>query len=113
MRLALIIIAALMILGVSASALILVQKGNTQTAAATSTSETQEVAAPPARAPVHQAAQAAGSEASPLILQANVGTQSDSPMAAIMQDDPVATATVPNVKDQSASTIAKATVHET
>jgi hypothetical protein len=112
MRLALIIVAALMILGVSASALILVQKGNTQTAAATSTSETQEVAGPPARAPVHQTPQAAGSEASPLILQAHVGTQSGSPMTAIMQD-PVATATVPNVKDQSPSTIAKATVHET
>src|SRR5262249_34496767 len=75
-------------------------------------SETQEVSAPPARAPVHGAAQAADSEASPLILQANVGTQSGSPMAAIMEQ-PVATATVPNVKDQSPTTLAKATVHET
>jgi hypothetical protein len=89
MRLVVIFVAASMILGVTASALILMQKGSTQTATATSTiyiaSGTQEVSSPPARAPVSQTAQAAGSEASPFILQANVDTQSGS-RTAVMQD---------------------------
>jgi hypothetical protein len=69
------------------------------------------VSSPPTRAPVSQTAQAAGSEASPFILQANVDTQSGS-RTAVMQD-PLAAATAPNVKDQSPSTISKAMVHET
>ena len=75
-------------------------------------SVTQEVSAPPARAPVTQIAQATGSEASPLILQANVDAQSGSPMTAVTQA-PSAAAAAPNVKDQSPSTISKAMVHET
>jgi hypothetical protein len=89
MRLAVIIVAASMILGVTASALILMQKRSTQTATATSTiyiaSGTQEVSSPPTRAPVSQTAQAAGSEASPFILQANVDTRSGR-RTAVMQD---------------------------
>jgi hypothetical protein len=79
MRLVVIIVAALMILGVAASGLILAQKGSTPTATAASTVYTasvmQEVSALPTRAPVSQIAQATGSEASPLILQANVDAQ--------------------------------------
>jgi hypothetical protein len=114
MRLVIIIVAALMILGVAASGLILAQKGSTPTATAASTvytaSVTQEVSALPTRAPVSQIAQATGSEASPLILQANVDAQSGSPT---VTQAPSAAAAAPNVKDQSLSTISKAIVHET
>jgi len=75
-------------------------------------SATQEVSALPARAPVGQIAQATGSEASPLLLQANVDAQSGSPMTTVTQA-PSAAAAAPNVKDQSPSTISKAMVHET
>jgi len=116
MRLIVIIVAALLILGATASALILVQKGSTQTATETSTvyiaSGRQQVSAPPSRAPVSQNAQAAGSEASSFIFEANVDAQSGSPMTAVMQV-PSATATAPNVTDQSTSTISNAVVHET
>ena len=75
MHLVVIIVAALMILGLAALGLVLAQKGGTPTATAASTvhiaSATQEVSALPARAPVSQIAQATGSEASPLILQAS------------------------------------------
>jgi hypothetical protein len=58
MRWVVIIVAALMILGVAASGLILAQKGSTPTATAASTvytaSVTQEVSAFPIRAPVSQ-----------------------------------------------------------
>ena len=116
MRFVVIIVAALMILGVSASGLILAHKESTPTATAASTvytaSVTQEVSALPTRAPISQIAQATGSEASPLILQANVDAQSGSPMTAVTQA-PSAAAAAPNVKDQSPSTISKAMVHET
>jgi hypothetical protein len=75
-------------------------------------SATQEVSALPARAPVSQIAQATGSEASPLILQANVDAQPGSPMTTVPQA-PSAAAAAPNVKDQSPSTISKAMVRET
>jgi hypothetical protein len=114
MRLVVIIVAALMIVGVAASGLILAQKGSTPTATAASTvytaSVTQEVSALPTRAPVSQIAQATGSEASPLILQANVDAQSGDPMTTVTQ---APSAAAPNVKDQSPSTISKAMVHET
>ena len=116
MRLVVIIVAALTILGVAALGLILAQKGGTPTATAASTvriaSVTQEVSALPTRAPVSQIAQATGSEASPLILLANVDAQSGSPMTTVTQA-PSAAAAAPNVKDQSPSTISKAMVHET
>jgi hypothetical protein len=116
MRLVVIIVAALTIVGVAALGLILAQKGNTRTATAASTvyiaSVTQEVSALPTRAPVSQIAQATGSEAPPLILQANVDAQSGSPMTTFPQA-PSAAAVAPNVKDQSASTISKAVVHDT
>ena len=115
MRLVVIIVAALMILGVAASGLILAQKGSTPTATAASTvyiaSVTQEVSALPTSAPVSQIAQATGSEASPLILQANVEGQTGSPMTTVTQAPSAAAR--PNVKDQSSSTISKAMVHET
>ena len=115
MRLVVILVAAL-IVGVAALGLILAQKGGTPTATAASTvriaSATQEVSALPTRAPVSQIAQATGSEASPLILQANVDAQSGSPMTTVAQAPPAAAA-APNVKDQSPSTISKAMVHET
>ena len=115
MRLVVIIVAALMILGLAALGLVLAQRGATSTATAASTariaSETQEVSAPPTRALVGHIAQATGSEAPPLILQANVGVQSGSPMATVTQA-PSAAAAAPNVKDQNPSTIAKALVHE-
>ena len=115
MRLVVILVAAL-IVGVAALGLILAQKGGTPTATAASTvriaSATQEVSALPARAPVSQIAQATGSEASPLILRANVDAQSGSPMTTVTQA-PSAAAAAPNVKDQSPSTISKAMVHET
>ena len=116
MGLVVIIVAAFTILGVAALGLVLAQKGGTPTATASSTvyiaSVTQEVSALPARAPVTQIAQATGSEASPLILQANVDAQSGSPMTTVTQA-PSAAAVAPNVKDQSPSTISKAMVHET
>jgi len=121
MRFVVIMVAALMILGaVAASGLILAQKGSTPkgnipTATVASTeytaSATQEVSAP-TRAPSNQIAQATGTEASPLILQADVDAQSDNPITTVMQA-PSATAAAPNVKDQSLSTISKAIVHET
>ncbi len=113
MRLVVILVAAL-IVGVAALGLILEQKGGTPSATAASTlriaSATQEVSALPTRAPISQIARATGSEASPLILQANVGVQSGSPMATVTQAPSAAAA--PNVKDQKPSTIAKALVHE-
>src|SRR5580692_12604434 len=115
MRLVVILVAAL-IVGVAALGLILAQKRGTPTTAAVSTvriaSATQEASALPARAPVSQIAQATGSEASPLILQAHVDAQTGSPMTTGMQA-PSAAAAAPNVKDQSPSTISKAMVHET
>jgi hypothetical protein len=110
-------VAALMILGaVAASGLILAQKGapkgNIQTATVASTlytaSATQEVSAP-THAPSNQIAQATGSEASPLILQANVDAQSDNPITPVTRA-PSAAAAAPN---QSLSTISTAIVHET
>src|SRR6478735_279738 len=102
MGLVVIIVAAFTILGVAALGLILAQKGSTPTATAASTvyiaSVTQEVSALPARAPVTQIAQATGSEASPLILQANVDAQSGSPMTTVTQA-PSAAAAAPNVKE--------------
>ncbi len=115
MGLLVIIVAAFTILGVAALGLVLAQKGATPTATAASTvyiaSVTQEVSALPARAPFTQIAQATGSEASPLILQANVDAQSGSPMTTVTQ--PPSAASAPKVKDQSPSTISKAMVHET
>jgi hypothetical protein len=112
MHLVVIIVAALMILGLAALGLVLAQKGVTPTATATSTvhiaSATQEVSALPARESVSQIAQA-GSEASPLILQAHVDAQTGSPMTTGMQA-PSAAAAAPNVKDH---TISMAMVHET
>ena len=117
MRLVVIIVAALMILGVAALGLILAQTGSAPTAMVASTvhiaSATQEVSALPARAPVSQIAQATGSEVSPLILQANVDAQTGSAMTTGVQAPSSAAAAVPNVKDQSPSTISKAMVHET
>jgi hypothetical protein len=119
MRSVVTIVAALMILAVAALGLILAQKestpkGNTPTATVASTvyiaSATQEVSAP-TRAP-GQIAQATGSEASPLILQANVDAQSDNPTMTVARA-PSAAAAAPNVKDQSLSTISKALVHAT
>jgi hypothetical protein len=122
MRLVVTIVAALMILGaVAASGLILAQKGSTPkgnipTATVASTvyiaSATQEESALPTRAPVSQIARATGSEASPLVLQANVDAQSGSPMTTVTQASSAAAA-APNLKDQSLSTISKAIVHET
>jgi hypothetical protein len=115
MRLVVILVAAL-IVGVAALGLILAQKGGTPTATAASTvriaSATQEVSALPTRAPISQIAQATGSEASPLILRANVDPQSGSPMTTVTRA-PSAAAAAPNLKDQSPSTISKALVHET
>jgi len=108
MRVLVFIVAALMILGLAAFGLVLAQKGATPTATAASTvriaSATQEVSALPARAPVSQIAQATGSEASLLILQADVDAQSGSPMTTAPQA-PSAAVAAPNVKDQSPSTI--------
>ena len=116
MGLVVIIVAAFTILVVAALGLVLAQKGGTPTATAASTvriaSATQEVSALPTRAPVSQIAQATGSEASPLILRANVDAQSGSPMTTVTQA-PSAAAAAPNLKDQSPSTISKALVHET
>ncbi|MGB7011106.1 MAG: hypothetical protein WBD97_11950, partial [Pseudolabrys sp.] len=116
MRFVVIIVAALMILGFAAFGLVSAQKGATPTATAASTvrvaSATQNVPALPARTPVSQIAQATGSEASPLILQANVDAQSGSPMTTVTQA-PSAAAAAPNLKDQSPSTISKTMVDET
>jgi hypothetical protein len=109
----------LMILGLAALGLVLAQKGATPTAAAASTvriaSATLEVSALPARAPVGQIAQATGSDASLLILQAHVDEQTGSPMTTGVQAPSAAAAAAPNVKDQSfgPSTISKAMIHET
>ena len=115
MRLVVILVAAL-IVGVAALGLILAQKRGTPTTAAVSTvriaSATQEGSALPTRAPITQIAQATGSEASPLILQANVDAQSDNPTTTVTRA-PSAAAAAPNVKDQNLSTISKAMVHET
>ena len=108
MRLVVIIVAALTIVGVAALGLVLAQKGTTPTTTAAST---VRIASLPARPPVSQIAQATGSEASPLILQANVDAQSGSPMTTVTQAPSAASA--PKVKDQSPSTISKAMVHET
>ena len=119
MHLVVIIVAALMILGLAALGLVLAQKGVTPIATAASivhiASATQEVSALPARAPVSQIAQATGSEASLLILQADVDAQTGSPMTTGMQAPSAAAAAAPNVKDQSLgpSTISKAMVRET
>jgi hypothetical protein len=116
MRWLVINIAALMILGVAASGLILVQKRSTPTGTAASTvynaSVLPEVSAHPTRAPVSQIAQATASEGSPVILQANVDTQSGSPMTTVTQAPSTAT-TAPDIKDQSPSAISKAMVSET
>jgi hypothetical protein len=84
-----VIVAALIILGLAAFGLVLAQKGATPTATAASTvriaSETQEVSVLPARVPVSQIAQATGSEALPLILQAKVDAQSGSSMMTVTQ----------------------------
>jgi hypothetical protein len=88
MRLVATIVAALMSLGVAVLGLILAQKGSTlkggtptaTVASAVYIAEAQEVSALPTRAPASQIAQATGSEASPLILQANVDPQSGSPI---------------------------------
>ena len=68
----------------------------------------------PARTPISQIAQATGSEASLLIVQARVDAQTGSRMTTGMQT-PSAAAAAPNVKDQSfgPSTISKAMIHET
>jgi hypothetical protein len=121
MRLVIAIVAALMILGVAASGLILAQMGGTSkrstpTAAVASTAYiapvTQEASALPARTPSNQIAQATGSEAPPLILEANVDAQSGNPITTVTQAPSVAAA-APKVKDQSPSTISKTLVHET
>jgi predicted membrane-bound mannosyltransferase len=114
------IIAALMVLGaVAASGLILARKGTTPkgnipTATMASTvyvaSATQEVSAP-TRVPSSKIAQATGSEASPLILQANADAQSGNPITTVTRA-PSAAAAAPNVKDQSLSSISKVMVHE-
>jgi hypothetical protein len=70
-----------------------------------------EASALPARAPVSKTAQAMASEASPLILQANVDAQSGSPMTTVTPAASTA-ATAPDVKDNP-STISKAMVSET
>ena len=120
MRFVVIIVAALMILGFAAFGLVSAQKGATPTATAASTvrvaSATQNVPALPARTPVSQIAQATGSEASLLILQARVDAQTGSRMTTGTQTPmAAAVAAAPNVKDQSfgPSTISKALVHET
>jgi hypothetical protein len=116
MRLVVIIFAVLTIFGVAASGLILAQKRSTPTATAASrvdvATAAQEASTLPTGAQVSQITQAAGSKASPLILEANVDAQSRSPTTTATPSVPP-TATAPNVKDQSPSTISKAMVHET
>jgi Flp pilus assembly protein TadG len=76
MRLVVIIFAVLTIFGVAASGLILAQKRSTRTATAASrvdvATAAQEASTLPTGAQVSQITQAAGSKASPLILEANV-----------------------------------------
>jgi hypothetical protein len=119
MRMVATIVAALMILGVAALGLILAQKGSTPkgnipTATVPSTayiaSATQEVSTP-TRAPISQIAQATSSEASPVILQADVDAQSGSPITTVAPALSAAAA-APNVKDQSPIAISKAMVYE-
>jgi hypothetical protein len=119
MHLVVIIVAALMILGLAALGRVLAQKRVTPIATAASTlhiaSVTQEVPAQPAGAPVSQIAQVTGSEASLLILQADVDAQIGSPMSPGMQAASAAAAAAPKLKDQhfGLSAISKAMVHET
>jgi hypothetical protein len=116
MRLVVFIVAVLMTRGVAASGLILAQKRSTPTATAASIVDiapvTQEASALPSGAQVSQIARAAGSEVSPLVLEANVDAQSGSPTTTVNPSPPPAAA-VPNVKDQSWSTISKDMLHET
>jgi hypothetical protein len=116
MRSVVIIAAALTILGVTASGLILAQKASTRTTTAASTVHinvvTQETSALPTDTLVSQIGQATSSEASRLSLGANVDAQSTRPMTTVTQSLSAAAA-VPNVKDQSLSSISKAMVHET
>jgi hypothetical protein len=115
MRLVAIIVAALMIPGLAALGVVLAKKGAAPTTTAASNvriaPEMEEVAALSTRAPVGQIAQASGSEALPLILQAKVDAQSGSPMMTVTHA-PSATVAAPNVKDQSSSTISRALVNE-
>ncbi len=110
MRLVVTILALLTILGVAAAGLILAQKRSTSTATAASTVEiatiTQEASTLPTGAQVSQITQAAGSKASPLILEANVDPQSGSPTTTVTPSVPPA-ATAPNVK------VSKDMLHET
>jgi hypothetical protein len=114
MRLVVIIVAVLMTLGVAASGLFLAQKRSTPIATAASMVDIgpvrPEASALPSGAQVSQITQAAGSKASPLILEANVDAQSGSPTATTPSVPP--TATAPNVKENP-SIISKAMVHET
>ena len=118
MRFVVIIVGVLMILGLAAFGVVSAQKGATPTAIAASTvgvaSVRLEVSALPARAPISQIAQATGSDASLLIVQARVEAQTGSPMTTAVQA-PSAAAAAPNVKDQrfAPSTISKAMIHET
>jgi hypothetical protein len=64
------------------------------------------------RVPISQIAQATGSEAPPLILEANIDAQSGNPMTTVTQAPSVAAAAA-NVKDQSLNTISKTLLHET
>jgi hypothetical protein len=106
MPLVIVIVAALMILGVAALGVVLAQKGATLTATAASTvrvaTATQEVSALRARVPVSQIAQATGSEALPLILEARLDAQPGSPITAGMQ-----------APSFDPSTISKAMIHGT
>ena len=117
MRFVVIIVAVLMILSLAAFGVVSAQKGATPTAIAASTegvaSATQKVPALPARVPVSQIAQATGSDASLLIVQARVDAQTGTPMTTGVQAPSAAAA--PNVKDQrfGPSTISKAMIHET
>ena len=113
------IVAALMIPGLAALGLILAQKGSTPkenipiaTMASTvyAASATQEVSAPTS-APSSQIAQATGSEALPLIVQANVDAQSGNPITTFTRARSAAAA-ASNLKDQRLSTISKAIVRE-
>jgi hypothetical protein len=113
MRLLVTIVAALMTLGLAAFGLILAQKGLTPTATTVHIAPaTEEVSALPARAPVSQIAQATGSEASPLLLQAHVDGHTGNSATSMQAPSAVATATR-NVKDLSSNTISMAMVRET
>jgi hypothetical protein len=113
MRLLVTIVAVLMILGLAAFGLVLAQKGLTPTVTTVHIAPaTEEVSALPARAPVSQIAQATGSEASPLLLQAHVDGHTGSSATSMQAPSAVATAP-PNVKDLSSSNISMAMVRET